>query len=366
MRLVATLTNTTHANEFSYFLTKEGIENQIDTNPDNSLSIWIIEEDEFHRSSQWYEEFAQNPNTSKFLGHFKSAKEILNKQRIKETPPPPPRRHLKTKRFLTFGLIGLSALFYLIALLQIRPMPGEASVIDAPLYHALLFDDPKALQQISQLHSEYTDKELKDPSLAPETKQLLRQAMQTPYWRGFYHLALDHLKGSKAPENTPLASDLFDGQIWRLFTPALLHGGLFHLIINAIWLLILGTQVEQRLRPMHFLLLVLMSGILSNIAQYLMGGPLFFGLSGIVCALLAFIWMRQRLAPWEGYLISRPTIMLLTIFILGMAGLQVVSFLLEIYGKSFFRIGLANTAHIVGGLSGLLMGRLPFFSMRDS
>ena len=95
------------------------------------------------------------------------------------------------------------------------------------------------------------------------------------------------------------------GEVWRLFTPCLLHFDFLHILFNMAWLWILGKQIEERIHWKKLGLLILIVGIVSNTAQYLVSGPSFLGFSGIVVGMAGFIWMRQRNAPWEGYPLSR-------------------------------------------------------------
>ena len=73
--------------------------------------------------------------------------------------------------------------------------------------------------------------------------------------------------------------------------------------------------------------------------------------------------MRQRKAPWEGYLLQRSTILFIAFYIIAMLVIQLVVFFSELSGKTLLPyIGIANTAHIVGAVSGILLGRCKFFS----
>ncbi len=94
-----------------------------------------------------------------------------------------------------------------------------------------------------------------------------------------------------------------------------------------------------------------------------MSGSFFMGLSGVVCGLAGFIWARQRVAPWEGYLLHQLTLIFLAIFVLGMFALQIVFFFLELSGIVLIGISIANTAHLAGGITGYLLGKQKFFSL---
>ncbi|CCB89927.1 rhomboid protease glpG [Simkania negevensis Z] len=155
---------------------------------------------------------------------------------------------------------------------------------------------------------------------------------------------------------------LRQGEVWRLITPCLLHGGFLHILFNMLWLWLLGRQIEERIKLWQYLLITLIIGIVSNAAQYLMSGPLFIGYSGIITGLAGFIWMRQRQAPWEGYPLNRGTLIFLMVFIFGMLALQVISFILMRTGAVEFPMNIANTAHITGAIVGALLGRIPFFA----
>src|SRR5262249_32793246 len=131
-----------------------------------------------------------------------------------------------------------------------------------------------------------------------------------------------------------------------------------------LWFILLGNQIEFRIGSVRYLLFILITGILSNTAQYLMSGPFFMGLSGIVVGMAAFIWARQQIAPWEGYLLHRFTLIFLAIFVIGMFVLQVLFFFMQIFGKLEMPFGIANTAHLVGGITGYLLGRMRLFTLR--
>ncbi|MEI8366116.1 MAG: rhomboid family intramembrane serine protease, partial [Parachlamydiaceae bacterium] len=91
-------------------------------------------------------------------------------------------------------------------------------------------------------------------------------------------------------------------------------------------------------------------------------GASFLGFSGILCGMLTFIWMRQKIAPWEGYPLPRSTFLFMMYFIFTMLGIQLISFYLEVEHQLSLASGIANTAHFAGAAIGLLLGRLSFFS----
>ncbi len=204
---------------------------------------------------------------------------------------------------------------------------------------------------------------------------LLRQTLlfdypsppSSPYWEGFYTQILSLLtKSEGAP---PLSFDLFakriqEGQIWRAVTPIFLHGDLIHLIFNMLWLIFLGTQLEERLPKSRFFALILILAALSNTAQYTMTGPFFIGFSGVACGMVGFIHARQKRAPWEAYMLTPSTYSFVFFFVLALVALSVATFFLEWFVGYTIPLGFANTAHISGLVAGLFLGRLPWFSAR--
>jgi GlpG protein len=95
-----------------------------------------------------------------------------------------------------------------------------------------------------------------------------------------------------------------------------------------------------------------------------MSGPDFLGISGVICGMLGFIWARQHRAAWEGYNLVPGVISFMLFFILAIMGIQMISFFLQIYKNINFMPGIANTAHITGGLVGYLLGCLNIFGLK--
>jgi GlpG protein len=142
------------------------------------------------------------------------------------------------------------------------------------------------------------------------------------------------------------------GQVWRLLTPIFIHFSFLHLLFNMLWLKDLGTIIEVRQGAGRLVLLVAILAVASNVGQYLVSGPNFGGMSGVVYGLLAYIWMRGKCDPFSGYFIHPQIfIMMMIWFFLCLTGLL---------GN------IANTAHAVGLVVGIIMGCLPKWMGRFS
>ncbi|UCQ11528.1 rhomboid family intramembrane serine protease GlpG [Edwardsiella tarda] len=137
-------------------------------------------------------------------------------------------------------------------------------------------------------------------------------------------------------------------QLWRYFTPALLHFSPLHIIFNLMWWWYLGGQVEKRLGASKLAQIMLVSALMSGWAQSLFSGIYFGGLSGVVYALMGYVWWCGERAPQFG--VSMPR------------GLMVFSLLWLLAGYfNWFGLSIANAAHIGGLVIGLLMA---FWDMR--
>jgi membrane associated rhomboid family serine protease len=89
------------------------------------------------------------------------------------------------------------------------------------------------------------------------------------------------------------------GEIWRLFSVALVHGGLTHLFFNMFSLLVLGNPVEAALGKARFLTIFFLSLLTGSLASiYFNSAPqVSVGASGAVFGLFgAFIAMRKMIS----------------------------------------------------------------------
>ncbi len=140
------------------------------------------------------------------------------------------------------------------------------------------------------------------------------------------------------------------GEYWRVITPIFLHFGWLHITFNSLWLWELGGLVEQRLGGGSLLVLVLLCGGGSNLAQAWYSGPsLFGGMSGVVYALLGFCWVYNALLPEGRLWVPRPIIAFMLIWLV----------FCMVAPTELLGIGsIANAAHLGGLLLGCLLAGL--------
>lgn len=353
MRQIGAFFYEIEAKKLSFYLSHEGIQNHCEAafDPQSghmNYQVWIEEEDQLEQAAKIFEEFQKNPNDSKYNVPEPKPKPIDVNDEIM---PPPMTRQSKPR--LTYFFFGLCVAVFFLGILQglNAEKQGKGSLAILPIQALLMYDFPKPFEKLEQEGT--------------ITKEEFESAIDAPYWKGFYNWVLLRFKGEKAASATgPLFEKIREGELWRLFSPCVLHKDLLHILFNMLWLWYLGRPVEQRIGSGRTLLLTLVAGIGSNTLQYLMSGPFFIGYSGVITALAGFIWMREKRAPWEGYPLTRGTILFLLIFVLAILGLQIVTFFLQIFTTISFQPNIANTAHIAGAFIGAFLGRFRFFAQR--
>ncbi|BBB30153.1 rhomboid family intramembrane serine protease [Neptunomonas japonica] len=144
---------------------------------------------------------------------------------------------------------------------------------------------------------------------------------------------------------THLLESLRSFEIWRFVTPIFMHFNLPHILFNALWIWVIGRRIEQLQGARIFIVVILWSAVVSNIAQFWISGPLFGGLSGVVFAILAYTWLWDKKAR-VAFFGFPPSLMIFMVFwlVIGYTGL------LEAIGFG----SIANTAHLAGLIAGLL------------
>lgn len=132
------------------------------------------------------------------------------------------------------------------------------------------------------------------------------------------------------------------GEWWRIFTPAIMHGGPLHIFFNLLWWWRLASLIEIRKGSFTLFWMTLAIAAFSNTLQFVMVGPWFLGLSGVVFGVFGYVWVKGKLDPRDGIGISDQSAMWMMVWflicVMGMAG------------------GIANWAHFGGLASGMTFG----------
>lgn len=132
------------------------------------------------------------------------------------------------------------------------------------------------------------------------------------------------------------------GQVWRLITPAFLHGSILHIGFNMYALFIFGRGLESRYGHGRFLLLYLLSAFAGNVFSFLFTTANSLGASTAIFGLLGaegvfLLQNRKMLGPRAGR-------SLMNLFYMAAINLA--------FG--FTTTGVDNFGHIGGLLGGLV------------
>jgi len=146
----------------------------------------------------------------------------------------------------------------------------------------------------------------------------------------------------------PLSETLKQFQLWRLLTPVFLHFSVLHVVFNCLMLWETGRRIELVKGSGYFMVVFIIIGVCSNIAQYWMTPNIpFGGLSGICYGFIGYLAIYQRHIIHPVLAINKTLVIFLLVWLIaGVVG--VIDYMIE--GS------VANSAHVAGLLSGSILG----------
>lgn len=305
MRMIGHLDDAAKAQNFGDYLYVQGIDNQIEAEKDGSYLVWIHREEDMERGRALLTNYQANPNDARFQNNAQAAEQLREQKRREQQAY---ENRLKERRHLfrpmaaygfgpvTMVLIVVSVIVFLISKFgyDFRPVYG-------------LFI---SLQDIAGLRQE-------------------------SLWSGFL---------ARISQFHDVLPEVRHGEVWRLITPMFIHFGFLHIFFNLLWLRDLGSMIEARLSSVYLLIQVVCFAAISNFAQYMVHGPAFGGMSGVVYGLFGFVWIRGKFDPGSGLFLHPTTVTMMLIWL--------VVCMIGIMGA------IANTAHTVGLLMGVAWGYL--------
>lgn len=380
MRMIGEFRFQAKINDFQKILHKFGIPSIYDTIKDNNLKIvyrlWIVEEDDFLKAIHLYEAWKNHkigPDNDPVINGDTSFKispsdpqSMLNDVKYSVT------KYKRLRCFLTRMIILICVSLFVWDAFESKKITEqkgyqELEVGLTSLQTKLLFDYPLYFEKLEEFLNIYSIHDLNDVyKLSPKAQNDFKALEAIPMWKGLTSLILQrrlHLI-EELPYGT-LFRKIRQGELWRLVTPVFLHGNFLHLLLNMSWLWILGCQIEERLGKTAFVIFSLLSAAVTNTFQYLVSGPIFLGYSGVLTTMVGFIWIRQKIAPWEGYPLHKSVINFVAIFVAAMCILEIGSLIFQFLEKADISPNIANTAHVSGGLLGIALGYLPFFRRKE-
>ena len=305
MRIIGHLNEESAARLFVDYLYVKGVDSEMEWDGGDQWEIWVHEEEQFALAKQLLGEFAANSGAPKFADVGLQAKRMRREAAEKEDRY---RKRVKSRAEtvaslrrpiigkLTMGLMMVCVGIFLLMMLD--------ESIEVKIRHWLSISTP------------YLSPDDKDKGNLWEVKQ---------------------------------------GQIWRLVTPILMHGGIIHIFFNLWCMKDLGSILEWRLGWRSLLGLIIATAVVSNLAQYYTSGPSFLGISGVVFGLLGFLWIKGKFDPNFGLELPRPIVFLMLLWLV-LGYMRVLD--------SFVGATIANNAHLAGLFAGMACAFLPFWSGR--
>ena len=272
MRQIGTLPSETQARKFADYVLTQDIRTNIEAD-DSAWAVWVLEEDQVPQAKTELEQFRENPDAEKYV-KAQAAADVLRAKEIKK------HREFKKK------------------VVRANETWNQSNLQRCPVTITLILMSVAAVIATTSPNDPLNFGHKVEPGLtwlsfAPLYESNQPGAMR---WSGHLFQAILH------------------GEVWRLFTPMFLHFTPLHLLFNMMWLWDLGRTIEIRRGKWKFLALVLAMSGLSNMAQAIVSGPSFGGMSGVVFGLFGYIWMQSRYVPESGFYMPRNLVMLMLIW----------------------------------------------------
>jgi GlpG protein len=308
MRLLGTLPQETQARRLADYLLTLDISTHV-TQEGSGWEVWVRDDDHVPRAKQEWEPFLANPDDPRFQQAQRAAQDIKRQEEAAEAQFRRNQRRASellggprlTKTPLTIGI------FVFCVLVAILSGLGQ---LDSPITQAFTFAKYRLIEE---------------------------------------NLVVDEgLNG------------IWEGELWRIWTPIFLHLGWIHLILNMMALLQLSRFVESQKGTLWLVGFILFTGAISNIGQHFFPHVFdiyrwfaveqkdvrvferFGGMSGVLFALFGYLWMKHRFDPESGIYLDRQNVYFMMIWlVLCMTG---------------YLGSIANTAHVVGLLAGMGVG----------
>jgi GlpG protein len=301
LRQLGTLPKELDPKVFADYLLTLGMKTRIDERPDG-YSLWIYNEDHLKRAQEELDGYRKSPDDPRYKSALESARNIRREERQLDQK--------FRKNFREAADIWGNP--------NLRRRPVTAAIVAICLVCFVMAQTPQSRARLAD--------RLRFSTVVVDTEGRLRN------------------NGLK---------DIEHGAVWRLVTPIFLHFGILHLVFNVMAFSALGTLIEIRRGSLRLGAMILMLAIVSNAGEYFYqeradaGEPMLFGgISGVVCGLFGYIWMKGLYEPEQGMMLHTNSVTF---------GLMWIALCLTgILGP------IANAAHIVGLIMGVGFGVLRY------
>lgn len=251
MRQVGVIGNIGLANRFADYLRANGIDCTVDQTPNGGM-IWVHDDDRVAEAKSQLPDFLANPEEERYLA---AAHQVMNRARQSAA-------RLAAARKQT---------------IYVSDRWNRSAAQTAPITVLLI-----ALSVVTALSA----------GLPPN---------------------MDLIKWMFISTNLTLRQ-VTQGEVWRLVTPIFIHFSPMHLIFNMLNFWYLGQMIEARIGSWRYLGIILATAIAPNVAQFLAGGPIFGGMSGVVYGLFGYIWVKAKMDPESGFWMPQSTVTIMGVW----------------------------------------------------
>ena len=146
----------------------------------------------------------------------------------------------------------------------------------------------------------------------------------------------------------PIYQNPYHDPVWKFLTTCYFHdiGSILHLLFNMMWIFTLGPLMERGIGTVKTVLFFVVTGFVSSAISSSISQVPGIGMSGIVYALVGFMWTAWP--RWTGFLekFNGQTVKLMIFW-------QMICFIMTWTGS----YNVANAAHISGMMYGALIGQ---------
>lgn len=281
MRKVGSLESAQKAETFRWYLVSQDIETQMDDVGEANSDIWIFHDKDWKKARALLDQFKNSIDLSTFEDAAEKVQRTFqsaNEKKVKAVET----RVVQTGSHsnATFALIALSVLFFMLHFLDRDKWLMRHLMISEDIFGSAL---------------------------------------------GFRNFR-----------------ELLSGQVWRLVTPIFIHTDFFHIAFNMLWLYQFGRSIEEAMGSVRLTLLVVLIAAVSNFAYYVVAGPMFGGMSGVVYGLFFFMWAHEHFSVNSPFQMDPYLVKFFVIY-------YVICWILSAIG-----FHIANTVHGMGAFTGFL------------
>jgi GlpG protein len=302
LRQVGTLPKELDPKVFADYLLTIGMKTRVDERPDG-WNLWIYNEDQLARAREELSGYLSSPDDPRYKSAFDSAKTIRREEKQLD------QKYRKNFREAA-DIWGYPTL-------RRRPVTFLIGAICVVVF---------ILQETNRTHQKVEDTLRFTTDTVDAQGRRLNNGMK----------------------------DIEHGEVWRLVTPIFLHFGILHLLFNMSAFTALGTLIEIRRGSLRLAAMILILAVASNMGQFLYyeriepgeAHHLFGGISGVVCGLFGYVWMKGLYEPEQRMALHPNSV--------SFGLLWVALCMTGIFGN------IANAAHVVGLIMGVALGVLRY------